>query len=59
MYLTKCPCCGKNVANTAKTCPHCGAEKEDREQQKKQNLKDSFHGFLILIFIIVLWRLFN
>ena len=26
MAMTKCPECGKEVSDTAKTCPHCGHE---------------------------------
>lgn len=28
MALIKCPECGKEISDTAKSCPNCGYEKE-------------------------------
>ena len=41
-YLMKCPFCGKEVVDAAKICPHCGAEKEWRDE-KIQNKEEEKH----------------
>ena len=44
MALIKCPECGKEISNSAKSCPHCGYPL-DKEQPVKQEVVDETKQF--------------
>lgn len=46
MALIKCPECGKEISDTATTCPHCGTK---TNYQKK---KSGWFALGLIIFII-------
>jgi len=49
--MIKCPCCGKEISEEAKVCPHCGQPTE----YKKTSDANTFNGVTnILSWIIVL-----
>jgi len=54
MAMVKCKECGKEISDTAKACPHCGAKRIS----KNINLA---YGCLavIFVFIIVVVYIFN
>lgn len=51
MALSKCVECGKEVSTTAKTCPSCGNPEPTLTGKAKQNKKDEYIGFIILLVI--------
>jgi len=46
--LVECKTCKKEVAKTAKTCPHCGVESPNPKNEGLQ----AFYGFIILLVIV-------
>lgn len=44
MALIKCPECGKEISDTATTCPHCGTI---TQHQKDLNAKSNIGNILI------------
>ena len=48
MALVKCKECGKEIAKTAKVCPHCGFE------NKLVSVKESLGGCLVMIVLLAI-----
>ena len=53
MALIKCSECGKEISDTAKTCPHCGTITEhQKELNKKSNIGNILIGIGVALAIL-------
>ena len=55
MALIKCPECGKEISDTAKSCPNCGYEKGKLEQNSNSNQSLSKSAIIKLIAVVVIF----
>ena len=49
MSMSKCVECGKQVSTTAEACPSCGNPEPTVTGKQKQDNKESYIGFIILL----------
>ena len=58
MALIKCPECGKQISDMAKSCPHCGYAKNINQNTNKKpktnNLKSKFNVKYLIVIVLVL-----
>ena len=47
--MSKCVECGKQVSTTAEACPSCGNPEPTVTGKQKQDNKDSYIGFIVLV----------
>ena len=48
MALVKCPECGNDVSDTARTCPHCGYNLRIKNTEQKPRRKKKWLPFVII-----------
>ena len=48
MALIQCNECGKQISDTAKACPHCGAPCEFNEESRSSDMQ--FPLFIVIMF---------
>ena len=55
MALIKCPECGKNMSDKAKSCPHCGYTKNNSESKSVnlENLKGKWNNKYLLVILVL------
>jgi DNA-directed RNA polymerase subunit RPC12/RpoP len=54
MAMTTCKECGKEVSDTAKTCPHCGARQRQKTSILIKIIAVPLVGFLLLFFYFLI-----
>ena len=51
MAVVDCGSCGKRISSLADSCPHCGAEPDDRPQRRPGNALTPHYMLAMLAFI--------
>lgn len=64
MAIIKCEECGKDMSDTLRRCPHCGAKQKKQGKKMKSKSKKKLIGaiaslFIILLLVVITFNIFR